>query len=105
LAPGGLPSHYAPKRPIKIVDSAGEIENPHSGFLAFRRPELPVPSRYVRVLSERGDLREAATRFFSCLHDLDRDDVEIIYAERIPGTGLGRAMMERLLKASKAAVF
>jgi len=32
---------------------------------------------------------------------LDCDDVDIIYAENIPEMGLGKAMMERLMKASK----
>lgn len=102
LAPGRLSTHYAPKRPIRIVESAEEVTVANSAFLAFRTPSSPLPSRYVRVLSERGDLREAATRFFSFLYELDREDVEVIYVERIPDRGLGRAMMERLRKASKS---
>ncbi|MCX5799466.1 MAG: hypothetical protein NTU90_07910 [Proteobacteria bacterium] len=33
--------------------------------------------------------------------ELDREDVDIIYVEKIPEIGLGKAMMERLKKASK----
>ncbi len=53
------------------------------------------------MLSEKGDLREAATNFFSYLIELDKKDVDLIYAEKISEKGLGRAMMERLKKASK----
>jgi L-threonylcarbamoyladenylate synthase len=49
-------------------------------------------------------MREAASNFFSCLIDLDLEDIDVIYAERIPEHGLGKAMMERLKKASKKCV-
>ncbi len=53
------------------------------------------------MLSPAGDLREAAANFFSYLIDLDREDVDVIYAEQMPEVGLGKAMMERLKKAAK----
>ena len=65
--------------------------------------QLPI-SRYLKVLSKTGDLKEAAANFFSDLIELDRDDVDIIYAERVPETGIGKAIMERLRKASKKGV-
>jgi L-threonylcarbamoyladenylate synthase len=56
---------------------------------------------HVRILSEQGDLREAASRFFSSLIALDRVGAKIIYAETMPETGLGKAIMERLRKAAR----
>lgn len=100
-SPGMLPYHYSPLTPLKIIDSTEEIEKESSGFLAFRRPVKPVLSKYVKILSESGDLREAASNFFSYLIELDQKGVEIIYAEKVPEKGLGRAIMERLKKASK----
>jgi len=55
----------------------------------------------VRTLSPGGDLREAAANFFSFLIELDREDVDIIFAEQLPELGLGKAMMERLKKAAR----
>jgi len=101
LSPGRLPYHYAPNRPLKIVESIKEIENPSSSFLAFMEPKDKVNAKYVRVLTKTGDLREAASNFFSFLIELDREDVEIIYAEKVPEKGLGRAIMERLKKAER----
>ncbi|MCS7280372.1 MAG: L-threonylcarbamoyladenylate synthase [Desulfobacterota bacterium] len=100
-SPGQLPYHYAPHKPLKIVDGPEMVENPLSSYLAFKEPEKKVNAKYIRVLSKTGDLKEAAFNFFSYLLELDRDDVEIIYAEKIPEVGLGRAMMERLKKAEK----
>lgn len=100
-SPGELPYHYAPMRPLRIVTGTDEVEIDNSAFLAFRAPEKAPASRYMRVLSASGDLKEAAANFFSSLIELDREDVDIIYAERIPEVGVGRAIMERLKKASK----
>ncbi|MGD0230256.1 MAG: L-threonylcarbamoyladenylate synthase [Syntrophorhabdales bacterium] len=100
-APGELPYHYAPHAPLCIIGSPSEIEVENSAFLAFRAPGAAVRSAHVRVLSERGDMREAAARFFSYLIALDRTGVDLIYAETIPEKGLGRAIMERLRKAER----
>lgn len=104
LSPGQLPYHYAPERPLKIVDGPEGIINPNSSYLSFMAPSGEVRAKYVGVLSESGDLKEAASRFFSLLIELDRDDVDIIYAQRVPEVGLGRAMMERLRKAEKKSL-
>ncbi len=100
-SPGELPYHYAPHTPLRIVASPREIVEEKSCFLAFAEPPAQVRSRHVRVLSAKGDLKEAAGRFFSSLISLDREGMDVIYAERVPETGLGRAIMERLRKAEK----
>lgn len=100
-SPGELPFHYAPSRPLKIITSMDEIKNTSASFLAFRKPAEEPGVKYVRILSPNGDLGEAAANFFSYLIELDRHDVDVIYAEKIPEQGIGKAMMERLRKASK----
>ena len=100
-SPGELPFHYAPHTPLRIVSSPQEIIKEESCFLAFAEPSGKVRSCHVRVLSPGGDLREAAGRFFSSLIALDREGMDVIYAERVPDRGLGRAIMERLRKAAK----
>jgi L-threonylcarbamoyladenylate synthase len=54
----------------------------------------------MRVLSERGDLREAASRFFDALHDLDARQLERIDAQPVGENGLGLAIMDRLRRAA-----
>ncbi len=100
-APGELPYHYAPHARLRLVGSPDEVGEENSGYLAFRKPAAPPRSRHLRILSPAGDLREAAANFFSHLIELDTDDVRVIYAERLPEEGLGRAMMERLRKAAR----
>jgi L-threonylcarbamoyladenylate synthase len=100
-SPGELPYHYAPQTPLVIIDKPSDISVEESCFLAFLPPAGDVRARHVLVLSEKGDLREAAARFFSYLIQLDRKSAQIIYAEKIPEKGLGKAIMERLRKAAR----
>ena len=57
-------------------------------------------SQAIWALSPSGNLREAAARLFSALHELDRPGIRTILAERVPDEGLGRAIMNRLGKAA-----
>ncbi len=101
ISPGELPFHYAPMKPLVIVRGVKDVKTERSAFLAFRVPETAPISKQLRVLSETGDLKEAAANFFSSLIDLDHQDVDVIYAERVPESGIGKAIMERLRKAAK----
>ena len=100
-APGELPYHYSPMKPLRLVNNPGDAKDRNSSYLAFKEPDPYPDAKHIRVLSPAGDLREAASNFFSYLIELDRDDIDVIYAEKIPEKGIGRAIMERLRKASK----
>jgi L-threonylcarbamoyladenylate synthase len=71
-APGELPYHYAPHTPLRIIRAPSDIAEENAALLAFREPPAGALPRHVRVLSEQGDMREAAARFFSSLIALDR---------------------------------
>jgi len=111
LAPGQLPSHYAPRTPLRLLPRPGlpspfppspPLPEGATGLLAFRGP---VPAGFagpVEILSDAGDLREAAANLFACLHRLDGRGLDLILAEPVPETGLGLAIMDRLRKAAAA---
>ena len=52
------------------------------------------------VLSPQGDMTEAAAHLFDALHRLDVAHLDRIVAQPVPGTGLGRAVMDRLRRAA-----
>jgi L-threonylcarbamoyladenylate synthase len=52
------------------------------------------------VLSASGDVYEAAANLFAALRRLDTTGVGTIYAQRAPHHGLGRAINDRLWRAS-----
>ena len=100
LAPGCLKKHYAPRARLRIINSPGKAApSLTSGYLAFsKKPEGKWGA--VIILSPKGDLRVAAANLFAALHKLENSGVKTIYAERIPAHGLGRAIMDRLKRAS-----
>lgn len=98
-APGQLLSHYAPATPLDLLCEGDLIEgHPKAGLLAWKtsRPGFGM----VEVLSESGDLVEAAARLFASLRRLDESGVEKIYAEPVPKQGLGAAINDRLQRAA-----
>lgn len=99
-APGCLKKHYAPRARLKLVAPGAAVRPSRSAaYLAFsRRP--PGAWRAVKVLSRRGDLREAAAGLFGALHALEASGARVIYAERVPARGLGRAILDRLERGS-----
>lgn len=103
-SPGQLKSHYAPKTPVRIVGGIDEVPREDGiGVLAFTGTPRHADFSAVEILSPSGDLREAAARLFLCLHNLDSRGVSVIYAESVPETGLGLAIMNRLRKAAAQA--
>lgn len=102
-SPGMLKSHYAPGVPVILGDIAELLEK-HSrkriGILSFQRTYEGVPEAQQVILSERGDLTEAARHLFSGLRFLDSLPLDLILAEPVPERGLGRAINDRLRRAA-----
>jgi L-threonylcarbamoyladenylate synthase len=99
-SPGMLARHYAPRTPLILLDASAPapVEVPRSGYLRFQAAlERAAPQE---ILSPRGDLPEAATRLFACLRRLDALGLERIYAWKVPDTGLGLAINDRLTRAA-----
>ena len=101
--PGSSSSHYAPKKPL-FSDVDRTFTPPYSleeiGVLAFRTPWPNVPLYHQKVLSEQGCLIEAAHNLFDALHALDELPIQAIVAEALPSRGMGRALRDRLTRAS-----
>ncbi len=102
-APGMLPKHYAPRTPIVLNWNEQDLDSYREkkvGFLAFQKAKKNLKFNHVEVLSEKGDLREAAANLFAAIHRLDALKLDFILAEAVPEVGLGRAIMDRLRRAS-----
>jgi L-threonylcarbamoyladenylate synthase len=104
LSPGQLKSHYAPRTPL-VICKRGEMDaTPFAsgeGRLYFSHPKIEgILTDRARVLSETGNVTEAATNFFDCLHELDSMGLDFIRAEEAPASGLGEAINDRLRRAT-----
>lgn len=101
-APGMLKSHYAPIKPLFIGDVSDLIKkNPVKkiGVISFYK-EYEVEKNHLKVLSPTKDLKEAAHNLFAAIRELDICDIDIIIAEKFPDNFLGRAINDRLKRAS-----
>jgi len=99
-APGQLPSHYSPNTPLKFLDKKLLDRNKKIGALFFKENRFDFPFTEVKILSQQGDLRDAAANLFSHLHELEKSNLDLILVEAVEDKGLGRAIMDRLRKAS-----
>ncbi|MEM6910759.1 MAG: L-threonylcarbamoyladenylate synthase [Verrucomicrobiota bacterium] len=109
LAPGQLASHYAPRTPLRLVETPEEFQpepGKRYGLLSYKGdPKAGLLDKtdwaLVSELSPTvGKLAEAAVRFFFVLRQLDAAGLDEIIAEPIVEKGLGVAMMDRLRRAS-----
>ena len=100
-APGMLKSHYAPSKPLYIGDIYELAENHKDkriGIISLKGIDLPDINQYI--LSQAGNLDEAAHHVFAALRVMDQSDIEIVLAEWMPDVGLGRAINDRLRRAA-----
>ena len=99
-SPGSLENHYAPRTPLKIgVDLTGYDPN-KVGIISFGSRLDAVPPLHQVDLSPERDFREAARSLFAAMRYLDALKLKVILAEELPNVGLGRAINDRLRRAS-----
>ena len=90
-APGQLPSHYAPSKPLRLdARQAGGDEF----LIGFGKIDGNAN------LSVRSDLVEAAVRLFDLLHQADASAKPRIAIAPVPQDGLGKAINDRLRRAA-----
>jgi L-threonylcarbamoyladenylate synthase len=100
-APGMLPRHYSPRVSVRLF--GGEIPAPPTascGLVLLSPRAAPPGYAVVETLSHAGDLAEVAQNLFAALRQLDKAAIDLVVAEIAPEHGLGRAINDRLRRAS-----
>ncbi|MEL7708520.1 L-threonylcarbamoyladenylate synthase [Citromicrobium bathyomarinum] len=90
-APGQMRRHYAPGKPLRLnarKAEAGEF------LIGFGAVEGDV------TLSATGDVNEAASRLYGCLHLGAASDKPLIAVAPVPEDAVGRAINDRLRRAA-----
>ena len=104
-APGMLERHYAPETTTilssSILKTIASLANKKIGLLSFG-PKKNFSEVSVEIsLSETSNLEEAAQNLYNAMHQLDADDLDIIIIEKLPASGIGRSINDRILRATK----
>lgn len=103
-APGMLLSHYNPGKKVIVGDIAAlrlQHKNKRLGILSFSQSYSGEDIELNIVLSPKGDASEAAQQLFSALRKFSDSNVNLILTEFVPPEGLGKAINDRLRRASR----
>ncbi len=108
-SPGMLERHYAPRTPLRLVGDTRSVpvaqrRDQRLGVLVFNPATFVDDAGFVQqwVLSERGDVVDAAARLFDTLRRADDAHLGGLVATPVPDEGLGRAINDRLRRAAVA---
>jgi L-threonylcarbamoyladenylate synthase len=103
-SPGTLLSHYAPHVTLRLLAPDEPIphvsENERVGLLLFKPRSRIAGYAATEILSQDGNLTEAAANLFAALRRLDAAGLDHVIVEPVPEHGLGRAIMDRLRRAA-----
>lgn len=113
-APGMKYRHYAPKGELALVEGKPEAvvqyineqarrhreENKKTGVIGTAERIVCYHADSVKNAGSRGEPLAAARQLYTFLREFDDEEVAYIYSEAFEGTGIGQALMNRLLKAA-----
>tara|TARA_B110000090_G_scaffold106907_1_gene119945 strand:- start:7761 stop:8708 length:948 start_codon:yes stop_codon:yes gene_type:complete len=99
--PGQFKKHYATKKPIYLVESISDYLEKNSdkrcSALLYEKSKVNC---IAYLLSTNYDLAEIANNLFATMRRADADDTNLILIEHIKEEGIGRAVADRLRRAS-----
>ncbi len=106
ITSGMMKHHYAPLTPMILVDNLSDFELTQDlpvGIISYDTEYAISEHQFQIILSPNSDLMEAAKNLYAALHTMDKKNVELIIAEKVPHQGIGIAINDRLQKASNRA--
>jgi L-threonylcarbamoyladenylate synthase len=107
-APGMLTRHYAPVTKTILSESIEDEIKKHPkskiGVLLFRDSVSDNENIIKEILSIKGDLKEATANLYAAMHRLDKQNLDIILAEKFPENDLGKSINDRLERATKKQI-
>ena len=95
-SPGSLKKHYSPGIPVYI--NKNKCPNKYA-FITFGK-KYPV-TRNTFNLSRKSNLNEAARNLYKFFRNIKKKGYKKIYVAKVPNTGIGIAINDRLKRASK----
>jgi L-threonylcarbamoyladenylate synthase len=113
-SPGMKYTHYSPKANLIIVDgnleqvvikinelkNKYEIDGLNVGILATEQTKTFYSSNEIISMGDRLNPESIASNLFWSFREFDKRNVQVILAEAIDNSGIGLAIMNRMLKAA-----
>ncbi|WP_066389532.1 L-threonylcarbamoyladenylate synthase [Neobacillus mesonae] len=109
-APGMKYRHYAPNAPLYLVSGTREFlqrlvdekrqEGLRVGVLTTEEHSTEFAADVVLACGRRAELETVAAALYDTLRKFNQVDVDVIFSEMFPTSGVGLAIMNRLQKAA-----
>jgi len=96
IVPGQSRLHYSPGIPLRM--NVSKPKN-HEAFLIIKKRKTKLKNYFY--LTNKNSLDEAAKNLYSCLRKVKNKGYKSIAVEKISNRGLGKAINDRLQKASR----
>ena len=96
IAPGQSRLHYSPGIPLKMNITKPKKDD---AFILIKKRKVKLNNSYY--LSLNNNLDEAAKNLYSCLRKIKKKGYKSISVEKIQNKGLGKAINDRLIRASQ----
>ena len=96
IVPGQAKIHYSPQIPIRL-----NVKQPrqNEAFILIKKRNLYDKNFFY--LSKNKNLKEAAKNLYKTLRKIKKKKFRFIAIEKIPNRGIGEAINDRLMRASK----
>jgi len=99
-SPGMRYHHYAPAAKIQVIEhSIDAYPENHTGYIGLDSP--PMFLKFKKCLIP-ANVEEYSHRLFEFFRECDRSGVKLIYCQIVDPAGLGRALMDRIVRAAKS---
>ncbi|MDC3307966.1 L-threonylcarbamoyladenylate synthase [Candidatus Pelagibacter sp.] len=96
IVPGQSRLHYSPGIPLRMNVTKPKNDE---AFIIIKRKKTKHKNYFY--LTSKNNLDEAAKNLYSCLRKIKNKGYKSIAVEKIPNIGLGKAINDRLRRASK----
>jgi L-threonylcarbamoyladenylate synthase len=101
ITSGMVEHHYAPKTPFFFFDKTiNDYSEKNNGFIFFKDQYPTIDDSNKIILSESGDLNEAAANLYDAIIEMDKREFTALFIERLPDFGLGKTMNDRLNRST-----
>jgi L-threonylcarbamoyladenylate synthase len=96
ISPGQSHLHYSPGIPLRM-----NVTRPknNEAFIVIKKRKIKLKNYFY--LTDKNDLDKAAKNLYTCLRKVKNKGYKLIAVEKIPNRGLGKAINDRLLRASR----
>jgi len=101
IASGMVKYHYSPSTPLYFYEKASTQIEQQNGYIFFNEYPNNTKTENAIILSESGELLEAARKLYSVLHQFDERGFQQIFIEKFPEQGLGATLNDRLNRATE----